>query len=50
VLVGPEASAKDINELYLKAWRNGVKALYYQHSINAAQELSRKKICVSCEA
>lgn len=50
VLVGPETSAKDINELYLKAWRNGVKALYYQHSMNAAQQLSRKKICASCEA
>lgn len=50
VLVGPESSAKEINELYLKAWRNGVKALYYQHSMNAAQQLSRKKICVSCEA
>ncbi|MEX2514760.1 MAG: ribonucleoside-diphosphate reductase subunit alpha [Candidatus Paceibacterota bacterium] len=50
VLVGPEASAKDINELYLKAWRNGVKALYYQHSMNAAQQLSRKKICAACEA
>jgi len=50
VLVGPETSAKDINELYLKAWRNGVKALYYQHSMNAAQQLSRKKICAACEA
>lgn len=50
VLVGPETPAKDINELYLKAWRNGVKALYYQHSMNAAQQLSRKKICASCEA
>jgi len=50
VLVGPDTSAKDINELYLKAWRSGVKALYYQHSMNAAQQLSRKKVCASCEA
>lgn len=50
IMVGPETPAKDINELYLKAWRNGVKALYYQHSMNAAQQLSRDKICASCEA
>jgi ribonucleoside-diphosphate reductase alpha chain len=50
VMVSPDTSAKEINALYLKAWRNGVKALYYQHSMNAAQQLSRKKICASCEA
>jgi ribonucleoside-diphosphate reductase alpha chain len=50
VLVGPDTPAKDINDMYLKAWRQGVKALYYQHSINAAQQMSRDKICESCEA
>lgn len=50
VMVGPDTPAKEINALYLKAWRNGVKALYYQHSMNAAQELTREKICAACEA
>jgi ribonucleoside-diphosphate reductase alpha chain len=50
VMIGPDTPIKDINALYLKAHRNGVKALYYQHSMNAAQQLSRKKVCASCEA
>lgn len=63
VLVPPDIAPKDINALYLQAWRQGIKALYYQHGINAAQQLSRKKIaeakkvapkelevCVACEA
>lgn len=50
IMVPPSVPAKDINALYLKAWRQGVKALYYQHSMNAAQQLSRNKICESCEA
>lgn len=50
VMIGPSTSAKEINNLYLTAWRKGIKALYYQHSMNAAQELTRKKVCESCEA
>ncbi len=44
VMVPPSVSAKDINSLYMRAWKGGVKALYYQHSMNAAQEMVRKKI------
>ncbi len=43
-------TAKDINQLYLHAWKAGVKTLYYQHSVNAAQEFARMKQCKSCEA
>jgi ribonucleoside-diphosphate reductase alpha chain len=50
VMIGPSTTAKEINNLYLTAWRKGIKALYYQHSMNAAQELTRKKVCESCEA
>lgn len=50
LMVPPNVPAKEINALYLKAWRQGIKALYYQHSMNAAQQLSRAKICESCEA
>lgn len=50
LMVPPDVSPKEINALYLKAWRQGIKTLYYQHSMNAAQQLSRKKICESCEA
>ena len=50
LMVPPNVSPKEINALYLKAWRQGIKTLYYQHSMNAAQQLSRQKICQSCEA
>ena len=32
-------SIKDINQLYIEAWQSGVKSLYYQNSVNAAQKL-----------
>ena len=50
IMVNPSVSAKEINELYLFAWRNGVKSLYYQHSTNAAQQFSKDKLCIVCEA
>lgn len=50
IMVNPTMSAKEINELYLFAWRNGVKSLYYQHSTNAAQQFSKDKLCIMCEA
>ncbi len=44
VMVAPDTPVKDINRLYIQAWQQGCKALYYQHSMNAAQQLTRKKI------
>lgn len=50
LMINPEVSAKEINELYLFAWENKIKTLYYQHSTNAAQQFSKDKLCVVCEA
>lgn len=50
IMINPKMSAKEINDLYLFAWRNGVKTLYYQHSTNAAQQFSKDKLCIMCEA
>ena len=50
LMINPDTPVKDINSLYLDAWKQGVKTLYYQHSKSASQELSRKINCVSCEA
>jgi ribonucleoside-diphosphate reductase alpha chain len=50
LMINPTMSAKEINELYLFAWKSGVKTLYYQHSTNAAQQFSKNKLCVVCEA
>ncbi|HKM02861.1 MAG TPA: ribonucleoside-diphosphate reductase subunit alpha [Bacilli bacterium] len=51
LMINPKMSAKEINELYLAAWRSRVKSLYYQHSTNAAQKFNQNKLCgVACEA
>jgi len=44
VMLPPDTPVKDINQLYIKAWKEGVKSLYYQHSLNAAQQMVRKKL------
>jgi ribonucleoside-diphosphate reductase alpha chain len=44
IMVAPDTPVKDINALYLQAWKQGVKSLYYQHSMNAAQQMVRKKL------
>ncbi|QAU13970.1 ribonucleoside-diphosphate reductase subunit alpha [Halorubrum sp. BOL3-1] len=46
-----EVSTKEINQLYIKAWEKGVKSLYYQKSVNAAQKFSRNLLeCKACES
>lgn len=46
-----EVSVKDINQLYIEAWKKGVKSLYYQNSVNAAQKFSRDILeCRACES
>jgi ribonucleoside-diphosphate reductase alpha chain len=50
IIVHPDTPIKDINKLYITAWKLGLKSLYYQHSMNAAQKFKQKKDCVSCEA
>mgnify|MGYP003522033147 FL=1 len=44
IMIDPSISAKDLNSLYLYAWEKGIKTLYYQHSMNAAQQFGRKKL------
>ncbi len=50
IIVHPDMPAKEINKLYITAWKLGLKSLYYQHSMNAAQKFKQKKDCVMCEA
>jgi ribonucleoside-diphosphate reductase alpha chain len=46
-----EVSIKEINKLYIEAWKRGVKSLYYQKSVNAAQKFSRDILdCNVCES
>ncbi len=45
-----EVDVKQINQLYISAWEKGVKSLYYQHSVNAAQKFSQDILeCKACE-
>lgn len=51
VMIPPETKAKEVNELMIFAWEQGIKSLYYQRSANPAQELARSILdCKSCEA
>ncbi|MDO6761445.1 ribonucleoside-diphosphate reductase subunit alpha [Tamlana sp. 2_MG-2023] len=49
IIVHPDMPVKDINNIYVTAWKLGLKSLYYQHSMNAAQKFKQKKECASCE-
>lgn len=52
LMIHPSTSVKDVNSLLIEAWQLGVKTLYYQHSVNAAQEFARDFMseCSSCSA
>lgn len=51
LMIPPNTKPKDVNELMIFAWEQGIKALYYQRSANPAQELARSILnCKSCEA
>lgn len=50
LMINPNMSAKEINQLYIFAWKNNIKTLYYQHSTNAAQQFNKRKSCSFCEA
>lgn len=54
LLIGPSMKPKEIHQLYVKAWKLGIKSLYYQFGISSAQELSRSKLlqneCSACHA
>lgn len=50
LMIHPSIPVKDINALLIETWKMGIKALYYQIGVNAAQQFSRDILnCVSCE-
>ena len=50
-MIHPSIPIKDVNKLYIEAWEMGIKSLYYQKGVNAAQEFSRNILqCTSCES
>lgn len=50
LMIHPETPAKDLNQLYLTAEELGLKSVYYQYSMSAAQVFNRNLLsCSSCE-
>jgi ribonucleoside-diphosphate reductase alpha chain len=50
IMIPPNTKPKEVNELMIFAWEQGIKSLYYQRSANPAQELARSILtCKSCE-
>jgi ribonucleoside-diphosphate reductase alpha chain len=54
LMLDPDMSVREINQLYLYAHEMGIKNLYYSYSMSAAQSLTRKRVmtteCAACEA
>lgn len=51
LMVPPNTKPKDINELMIFAWEQGIKSLYYQRSSSPTQDLARSILnCSTCEA
>lgn len=50
LMIHPKIPTKDVNRLMIDAWELGVKSLYYQFSVNAAQEFSKNILeCKACQ-
>ena len=50
IIVHPSTPPKDVSQLLIFGWQNGIKAFYYQKGVNSALALSRSiNECKSCE-
>jgi ribonucleoside-diphosphate reductase alpha chain len=50
LMIHPKTPPRDVNQLLIYAWEQGVKTLYYHRGTNPSQELSRNLLtCTSCE-
>lgn len=51
LMIHPSIPIKDVNALIIEAWKLEIKSLYYQISVNAAQQFSRNILtCSACES
>ena len=51
LMIPPNAKPKEVSELIIYSWREGIKSLYYQRSANPSQELARNIMnCANCES
>ena len=50
LMIHPKTPPKEVNQLLIFAWEQGVKTLYYHRGTNPSQELARNLLnCSSCE-
>jgi len=50
LMISPKCPPKQVSELLIFGWEQGVKSFYYQRSANPSQELARSILnCSSCE-
>lgn len=50
LMIHSKTPPKEVSELYIEAWRLGLKGCYYQRGVSAALELGRSILaCKSCE-
>lgn len=45
-MIDPTMPTKESNALHLYAWEERIKTLYYQHSMNAAQQFGMTIIII----
>jgi ribonucleoside-diphosphate reductase alpha chain len=51
LMIHPKTPIKEVSQLLLFGWEQGIKTFYYQHGKNMSQELGRSLMeCVSCQA
>jgi len=51
LMIPPNTKPKEVNELMIFAWEQGIKSLYYQRSSSPTQDLARSILtCSTCEA
>lgn len=51
LMIPPNCPAKEVSDLLIYGWTNGIKTFYYQRSSNPAQELARSILtCSNCES
>lgn len=49
LFISVDKTAKEVNNLMLKAHDMGIKSLYYQHNSSAVANLTKDLTCISCE-
>lgn len=48
--IGNKYTPKDVNELVIKAWKLGIKSLYYQRGESESKTKLSELSCINCEA